>query len=436
MVPKGTAAGVPVMKKTYSSLAAREARLAFWMLLPAFTIVAAVILFPVVANFWLSFKTVGLGDLRPPTATIREQVTEAPQQPGDELVLLYRMRNSSRTVPIQHVEISAQLPSGLIPSRMPEHWQIENSTLTRVYPDGWEGGYTEDLEFQFTTAPEFFSPEVDARRPTNPQTTSRARNPLLSANLTLENFRFVMSAREFWTVLRTSFVYPFLGAFLSIVLGIAAAQLLNRKFRGQGILRGLFLFPYVAPVIAVAFTWVFFLDPFSGTVNILAMELGIFEQPISFLSERYYRVELFGITVRLPLALTVVILFDAWRYFPFSFLFILARFQAIPDQLYESADVDGAGHFRKFFSITLPQLYGVVTTLFLLRFMWTFNKFDDVFLLTGGAAGTRTLPIQVYDNAFGRANIGAGSAAAVILFVLLALFMTLYFRTIREDIDE
>ncbi len=424
------------MKKTYSSLAAREARLAFWMLLPAFTIVAAVILFPVVANFWLSFKTVGLGDLRPPTATVREQVSTAPEQPGDELVLVFRMRNSSRTVPIQRVEVQASLPPGLNPVAIPEHWQLDDSTVTRVYPEGWDGGYTEDIEFLFTVSDAFFTSDVDPRRPTDPQTISRARNPLLSANLTLENFRFVISAREFWTVLRTSFVYPFLGALLSIIMGIAAAQLLNRNFRGQGVLRGLFLFPYVAPVIAVAFTWVFFLDPFSGTVNTLAMELGILEQPISFLSERYYRVELFGLTVRLPLALTVVILFDAWRYFPFSFLFILARFQAIPDQLYESADVDGAGHFRKFFSITLPQLYGVVTTLFLLRFMWTFNKFDDVFLLTGGAAGTRTLPIQVYDNAFGRANIGAGSAAAVILFVLLALFMTLYFRTIREDIDE
>lgn len=424
------------MKKTYSSLAAREARLAFWMLLPAFTIVAAVILFPVVANFWLSVKTVGLGDLRAPTATVREQVSTAPEQPGDELVLIFRLRNSSRTVPIQRVEVRAAIPPGLNPVAVPEQWQIEGSTLIRVYPEGWEGGYTEDIEFLFTVSEAFFTAEVDSRRPTDPQTTSRSRNPLLSADLTLENFRFVISAREFWTVLRTSFVYPFLGASLSIIMGIAAAQLLNRNFRGQGILRGLFLFPYVAPVIAVAFTWVFFLDPFSGTVNTLAMELGIFEQPISFLSERYYRVELFGLTVRLPLALAVVILFDAWRYFPFSFLFILARFQAIPDQLYESADVDGAGHFRKFFSITLPQLYGVVTTLFLLRFMWTFNKFDDVFLLTGGAAGTRTLPIQVYDNAFGQANIGAGSAAAVILFGLLALFMTLYFHAIREDIDE
>jgi multiple sugar transport system permease protein len=74
----------------------------------------------------------------------------------------------------------------------------------------------------------------------------------------------------------------------------------------------------------------------------------------------------------------------------------------------------------------------VLTTLFLLRFMWTFNKFDDVFLLTGGAAGTRTLPIEVYDNAFGRSDIGAGSATSVLLFIFLGIFLVIYFRTTPE----
>ncbi len=425
------------MSKQYTNLAAREARLAFWMLLPAFAIVAAVILFPVAANFWISFKPVGLGDLRPPVATIREQVTHMPETAGEELVLVYRMRNSSRTVAIQHVAISATLPAGLVPLDLPEPWTIRDDRLLAVYDTGWEAGFQEDLELRFQTDSVFLPDAVDPRRFSNPKAVVRVRNPLIAAPFTLDNFRFVVSAREFWTVLRTSLVYPFLGGVGSIVLGVLAAQLVHRKFRGQGLLRGLFLFPYVAPVIAVAFAWVFFLDPFSGTVNALLQEMKLLESPISFLSERTYTFSFLGIPVRFPMALSMVIIFDAWRYFPFSFLFVLARFQAIPDQLYESADVDGAGPFRKFFSITLPQLRGVVTTLFLLRFMWTFNKFDDVFLLTGGAAGTRTLPIQVYDNAFGRADIGAGSAAAVILFALLAVFMVLYFRTIREgEADE
>ena len=128
-----------------------------------------------------------------------------------------------------------------------------------------------------------------------------------------------------------------------------------------------------------------------------------------------------------------MIAFYAWRYAPFAFLFILARLQAIPAPLYESADVDGASPYQKFFRITIPQLSGVIGTLFLLRFMWTFNKFDDVYLLTGGAVGTTTLPIEVYDNAFGRADIGAGAASAVVLFAFLALFLVAYFRSIPEE---
>ena len=128
----------------------------------------------------------------------------------------------------------------------------------------------------------------------------------------------------------------------------------------------------------------------------------------------------------------MVILFEAWRYFPFAFLFILARFQAIPREMYEAADVDGASPLQRFWHITLPQLVGILSTLFLLRFIWTFNKFDDIFLLTGGAAGTKTLTVQVYDQAFALADLGAGAAVAVVLFLILAIFMTLYFRYAPE----
>jgi multiple sugar transport system permease protein len=154
---------------------------------------------------------------------------------------------------------------------------------------------------------------------------------------------------------------------------------------------------------------------------------------VPFFSQRTAEVSLAGISFRVPLALSAVIAFEAWRYFPFAFLFILARFQAIPDTYYEAARVDGASVFQQFWWITLPQLYGVLSTLFLLRFIWTFNKFDDVFLLPGCAAGTSILPIRVYDFAFAQADIGAGAATAVVLFIVLAIFLTLFFRYVQEE---
>jgi len=246
--------------------------------------------------------------------------------------------------------------------------------------------------------------------------SGKAPNKLTNFDFSLENFRRVFSTSEFWSVLRISLWYTIFGTLGSIILGLFAAQLLNENFPGKGILRGLFLFPYVAPVIAAAFTWSFMLDPLSGTVNALALNYNWYEQPINYLGQRYLEFQFLGADFKFPLALAMVILFEAWRYFPFAFLFILARFQAIPSEMYEAADVDGASPLQKFWFITLPQLIGILSTLFLLRFIWTFNKFDDIFLLTGGAAGTKTLTVEVYDQAFARADLGAGAAVAVVLF--------------------
>jgi multiple sugar transport system permease protein len=180
--------------------------------------------------------------------------------------------------------------------------------------------------------------------------------------------------------------------------------------------------------VAITFTWSFILDPQLGVLNRLPMEKGLLEQPIPFLSQRWWELDIMGIGFRIPLALTSVILFEGWRYFPFAFLFILARLQAIPEELYRAASVDGASPLQRFYHITLPQLSTVLSTLFLFRFIWAVNKFDDIFLLTRGQAGTKVLTIKVYDYAFGEFNIGASSAVAMILFGVVSIFLLIYFR--------
>ncbi|MEO0692694.1 MAG: sugar ABC transporter permease, partial [Pseudomonadota bacterium] len=194
----------------------------------------------------------------------------------------------------------------------------------------------------------------------------------------------------------------------------------NKSFRGKGVLRGLYLFPYVSPIIAVAFTWVTLLDPFSGSLNALLIQMGVTDGPINFFGQR-------------PLALIMVTVFEIWRYFPLSFLFILARMQSIDTDMYEAADMDGASPFQKFWYLSLPMLLGILSVLFLLRFIWTFNKFDDIFLLTGGNAGTRTLTVNVYEQAFAVSNIGAGAAVAVVIFAMLLLFSAFFFRYISQE---
>ena len=256
---------------------------------------------------------------------------------------------------------------------------------------------------------------------------------LFKFNLTLENFQKIFGDPEFVQVLMTTLIYTVAGSVLSILMGLMAALLVHGEFPGRSLLRGLFISPYIAPVVAVTFTWSFILDPQLGVLNWLAVDKGLLTQPIPFLSQRWWDLDLLGLRVRIPLALTSVILFEGWRYFPFAFLFILARLQAIPDELYQAASVDGASPFQRFFHITLPQLSIVLSTLFLFRFIWTFNKFDDIFLLTRGQAGTKVLTIKVYDYAFGEFNIGASSAVAMVLFGVLSVFLIIYFRWIMRE---
>ena len=100
-------------------------------------------------------------------------------------------------------------------------------------------------------------------------------------------------------------------------------------------------------------------------------------------------------------------------------LFILARIQSVPSELFEAAEIDGATPTQKFRNITWPLILGVLFILFLLRFICTFNKFDDIFLLTGGAAGTKTLTVDVYETGFNLGNLGSGAANAVLVFLIL-----------------
>lgn len=414
-----------------TTLAQREARLAYLLLAPTFAVVLLIVLFPVLLTFWLSFKPVTLADLRSPAPVANERVMTAPTVAGDDLVLRLTMRNGSQRSDLRGVAWSKTLPAGL--TLVPDDARCAQAgALVRCDFGTWEAGYRETLDLTFRADAAYLaagSPDVRAA-PTDMR--GRAENVLTSLAFTLDNYRRILTGAEFWPTLRITLAYTFFSSVGSILLGLFAAMLLNGDFRGQGLLRGLFLFPYVAPVIAVAFVWAFFLDPFSGTVNALGQRWDRLAGPVNFLGQRSIEIGLAGLRWEFPLALTTVIVFSSWNYFPFAFLFVLARLQAVPVDMYEAADVDGAGPFAKFWSITLPNLAGVLAVLFLLRFMFLINKFEDIFLLTGGAAGTKNLPVLVYDEAFARSDIGAGSAVAIILFLVLLAFMALYYRFAPE----
>jgi len=413
------------------SLAAREARLAYWMLAPTFVVILLIVLFPVLLNAWLSFKPVTLADLRAPAPVANERVLEQPEQPGDDVVLRLTMRNGSQRITIYDVTWRKTLPVGLTLVTDDDRCAQDGRVVTCAFGD-WEGGYRETLELAFQAEAAYLEAGAPDVRAAETDMRGRADNIMTNLVFSLENYARVFTGYTFWPTLRTTLMYTFFSSIGSILLGLFAAQLLNSSFLGRGFLRGLFLFPYVAPVIAVAFVWAFFLDPFSGSVNALGQRWDLWAGPVNFLGQRSVEVSLFGLSFGFPVALATVVAFSSWNYFPFAFLFLLARLQAVPVDMYEAADVDGAGPFQMFWFVTLPNLAGVLAVLFLLRFMFLINKFEDIFLLTGGAVGTRNLPVLIYDEAFGRADIGAGSAVAMVLFLVLLLFMIVYYRFAPE----
>ena len=240
----------------------------------------------------------------------------------------------------------------------------------------------------------------------------------------ISDFAFKFQGLQSWGAAVTSIVYSLISTFITIVFGLVAALVLNRPFRARGLTRAVFLFPYVAPIVSVAFVWRWILDPrLSGVVNDILMRLGLIDLPQAYLAER-------------GLALAIVILFTAWRYFPFATLMILARLQAIDRTLYEAADVDGAGEWAKFWYITIPELRYVLGAIFLLRLIWTFNKFDDIWLLTGGGFGTNVLPVLTYQFSFKMNDFGKGAANAMILLLILIVFLVIYIGVVMRRVDE
>ena len=396
-------------------LARREARLAWQLLLPTLAAVSLAVIVPLLAIFWISLKPVGLADLRPPAPVLRESL----RGDGDDLRVEYRLRNSSQDQQVTGVTLRDTLPDGVELRGEPEApCQVEGREVFCDFGT-LEGGDRARVAIPLRAAgdPDLVEEAVEGSMPT---VTGDASNILTNLDFTFENFIRIFDGAEFWSVFWVTLFYTFFGTAGALIVGLFAAMLLDKSFRGQGILRGLYLFPYVAPVIAVAFTWVTLFDPFSGSANALLLQMGVTGEAINFFGEK-------------PLALIMVTLFEVWRYFPLSFLFILARMQSIDTDMFEAADMDGASPFQKFWYLSVPQLLGILSVLFLLRFIWTFNKFDDIFLLTGGNAGTRTLTVNVYEQAFAVSNIGAGAAVAVVIFLCLVIFSVFFFRVMSRE---
>jgi multiple sugar transport system permease protein len=251
-------------------------------------------------------------------------------------------------------------------------------------------------------------------------------------DLSIDNFVRVLTSDDLWSSLATTFVYTAGSVLLSVSLGILAAMVVRRPFPGRTFVRAAFLLPYVAPVVAATFIWRTMLNPEFGVINEFGQTALGWGEGIPFLSQARGVIDILGAEIPVPTALLTAIAFEGWRYFPFTFLFVMARLEALSTEPEEAALVDGATPWQNFRFVVLPQLMPVIALLVVLRTIWTFNEFDDIFLLTGGAAGTGVASVRVYELLTVQQNVGAAAAQSVVLAAVLIVLLTIYVLMMRR----
>jgi multiple sugar transport system permease protein len=233
----------------------------------------------------------------------------------------------------------------------------------------------------------------------------------------LRNFVYQFTDKEFWRITIRSLYWTAIAVAVKMILGMVVALLLNVKYAGRRFARMLFIVPWASavPISAILWGWVY--HPEYGLLNATLKATHLWANPPTWLGRPW------------P-AFTACIWVDIWIGIPFMALVFLAGMQAISEDLYESAYLDGVNTFQKFFYITLPGIRHLVLIATLLSCLWTFNDFNTIYILTrGGPAGSTDILItKLYKNGFEFLKFGPAAVMAVVTFFILTALSIVYAR--------
>lgn len=240
----------------------------------------------------------------------------------------------------------------------------------------------------------------------------------------LQNYYDVLFGRDlsaqFLQSVKVTVLFTAVSQVCKFVLGMCMALLLNEQFRGRSFMRAFFFMPWAIPTLIAGLTWKWMYDGSAvGLLNMLALRLGFTKDLIQWLGNY-------------DLALWAVAIAVVWASTPFWAMMFLAGLQAIPPELYEAAEIDGAGVLQRYLHITLPGLTPIIIITALLSTIWTANSINFVYVLTGGgpAGATRTFPLLAYEiGVAGAQRLGMG--ATISLFFLPVFLVMIYFLTKR-----
>lgn len=239
-----------------------------------------------------------------------------------------------------------------------------------------------------------------------------------------QNYVKLLADEIFWTAVRNTVVWTFYVVAGRLGLGLALALLLHHIPWGRRVFRTLFLVPWAVPTIVVGIMFVWLLDPIFGYINQYLRHVNLISEPILFL-------------VKQRLVMPTVSVSATWTGYPFAMLAWLAALQAVNQELYDAAAVDGANRWQRFVHITLPSVRSVFVLLLLLEGIWVFNNFEMVYILTRGGPAhlTELLSTYSYKVAFDGYQVSYGATIATVQFVFLLILSLIYlkFLAFREE---
>lgn len=243
-----------------------------------------------------------------------------------------------------------------------------------------------------------------------------------SGNWTWQNFTRLAGDHFFLSALAHTVFYAAVALTFEFLIGLALALLLNTQMRARSIFRSLLLLPMMLPAVVVGVVWRLMLNSNFGAVNGTLKMFGINTEALTW-------------TASPKLAMASVIMADVWQWTPFVFLILLAGLQAVPQEAYEAALVDGANVWQTFRHVTLPLLKPAILIVLLLRTMDLLRVFDQIFILTEGGPGfaTETVSLYIYRTAFRFSNFGYAAAMSFVLLLITNVISIGYIRLLRTQ---
>src|SRR6478735_3648249 len=232
----------------------------------------------------------------------------------------------------------------------------------------------------------------------------------------LANFQRMLASDSFWIALRNTVVYAIGHVPLTMALALLLAMLLNRKLKGIGFFRVAIFFPYITSLVAVAVVWNMLFSPDNGPINQFLHTIGIANAP--------------GWTSSSDWALPAVIITSVWRDMGYYMVLYLAGLQAIPTELYEAAEVDGASAWQRFWNVTIPSLRPTTFFVVVMLTVSSFKVFDLIVVMTNGGPGRSTTVLSqlIYQEGIGEGKFGYSSAISLVLFLIVLTVTVLQFK--------